>query len=123
MSYLGLPSEEKGNRITFKKDRKFKDLRIQNVSVTGGDVDEAFISFFRINPDEVLAISELPLLEHELGPVERYLMNLGGVISAIHNHWLYDNPKVYYLHWQIRGDYEQIAERFSHLWNQLCFSS
>jgi len=47
---------------------------------------------------ESLITGEMVLLESEVPAITNYLTNSGIVVSAIHSHWLFDNPKLMYLH-------------------------
>jgi hypothetical protein len=57
---------------------------------------------FEINGENTpgLITCELVLLENEVPYVTTYLTNQGITVSAIHNHWLMDNPKLIYIHCQ-----------------------
>lgn len=45
-----------------------------------------------------LITGELVLLENEVSRTEKRLTDSGIIVSAIHNHWIYDNPKLIYFH-------------------------
>ena len=45
-----------------------------------------------------LITGELVLLENEVVTTEKRLVDSGVILSAIHTHWIYDRPKLYYFH-------------------------
>lgn len=116
--YLG-PGEKKPHITTFKKHRNFGNFTLEGVPVySGGDLTETFFSFFS-SPQGNLTISEIPCTANEIAFISSYLLEVGGIVSAIHNHHVLDNPKIYYIHWQMRGDPEKIAEAVQDLWEYL----
>lgn len=111
------------SKITFKKTRsipEFKSANIEGYSVSGSDVDEAFVTF-SIKPDakDVLAFSELPLLVGEVKDINIQLAQVGSFTTAIHNHWLDISPFIIYLHWIKKGDAIAIAKQFAPIWKKL----
>lgn len=120
LKYLGKPTSIEDNNIVFEKHRKFENLSIEGVHISGSDVDEAFISFTLADDGSCLIISEIPVLEEEVAVISKYLLDLGGSIGAIHNHWLFITPRVYYLHWQMKSNVNKILlEYLKVLWEQL----
>ncbi|WP_248929143.1 DUF1259 domain-containing protein [Paenibacillus hamazuiensis] len=45
-----------------------------------------------------LNLGEISLLQDEIAPFTHRLQNQGILISAIHNHWLFEQPPIYYVH-------------------------
>jgi hypothetical protein len=45
-----------------------------------------------------LITGELVLLEKEVSGIIVSLANAGIIVSALHSHWLFDNPKLMYIH-------------------------
>lgn len=46
-----------------------------------------------------LNFGETVILAEEINPFISALREFGIKITALHNHWLFDNPKLYYIHW------------------------
>lgn len=46
-----------------------------------------------------LCLGETVILEEEINPFISALRNLGIMVTAIHNHWLYTDPPIFYIHW------------------------
>lgn len=47
-----------------------------------------------------LNLGEVVLLEEEVPEFMKQLVNNGIMISALHNHWLFTNPTILYIHFQ-----------------------
>ncbi len=47
---------------------------------------------------EAMVMGDLVLFEDEVSPVMSLLLERGVAITALHNHFFYDTPKVYFLH-------------------------
>ncbi|WP_068470811.1 DUF1259 domain-containing protein [Candidatus Protochlamydia phocaeensis] len=66
---------------------------------------------------ERLVQAEIALLESEVQAVELYLIMNNFEITALHNHTLFDTPKVMYLHFSKTGNAIQIATQLRELLN------
>jgi hypothetical protein len=47
-----------------------------------------------------LNLGDIPLLEHEVNPVMSVLVQYGIYIAALHNQFIFDDPRIMYLHIQ-----------------------
>lgn len=54
-------------------------------------------------PEGAAVMGDLVLLEEEVGPVQRRLLSEGLTITALHKHFLRENPRVAYMHFGGRG--------------------
>lgn len=106
------------HNFSIKKSRKI-DVSIQGVPVEGGDVTEAFASFQSISLETSLVIAEIPCVSKEVERISRDLLSIGGVITAIHNHWIFDKPRMYYIHWEMKGDTLEILDGLDEIWSYL----
>jgi hypothetical protein len=59
---------------------------------------------------EAMVMGDLVLLQEEVNPVMRKLIDNGIEITAIHNHVLRATPQVMYMHYQGHGDAAKLAE-------------
>lgn len=50
-----------------------------------------------------LNLGESVLLEKEVNPMIEALQKRGLKVTAFHNHWLFDEPRLMYLHWENAG--------------------
>lgn len=53
---------------------------------------------------KTLNLGETVILQEEINPFLTELRKRGITVTAIHNHWLFDNPRLMYMHWEKVGD-------------------
>ncbi|THE13006.1 DUF1259 domain-containing protein [Bacillus timonensis] len=51
-----------------------------------------------------LNLGESVVLQREINPFMRELQKRGLIVTAVHNHWLFDEPRLMYMHWENAGD-------------------
>ena len=126
---------KKTSPIKFEKDRKFPVIKINDVEVS--DLEFAIgITMFPAgqrnrmaakgkidtgvnSPAKYLTTVEIAVLQFEIAPVVKYLSDIGGSIVAVHNHWLFMDPLVMYVHWQVVDDPIATLEALKNLWKVL----
>ncbi len=59
---------------------------------------------------ETMVAGDLVLLEDEVNPVMSALLENGVAVTALHNHFFFDDPKVYFMHIGGEGSAEQLAK-------------
>lgn len=84
-----------------------------NVTLDGVTIKPAFalggwVAFIPV-PSGVMIMGDLVLLESEINPVMKKLLDSGLSITAIHNHLLRASPATFYMHVGGRGDPVKIA--------------
>ncbi|HEY8449210.1 MAG TPA: DUF1259 domain-containing protein [Bacillota bacterium] len=47
-----------------------------------------------------LNLGEAVLRQREVNSVMRVLRNRGITVTAVHNHWLFESPRLMYMHWE-----------------------
>jgi hypothetical protein len=47
-----------------------------------------------------LCLGETGLLQSQANRLISNLRNRGIIVTALHNHWLFENPRVMYIHWE-----------------------
>lgn len=50
-----------------------------------------------------LNLGESVVLQREINPFISALRNRGIIVTAVHNHWLFDEPRLMYMHWENVG--------------------
>ncbi|HEX8801623.1 MAG TPA: DUF1259 domain-containing protein [Terriglobales bacterium] len=60
--------------------------------------------------DEVM-MGDLVLLQEEVNPVMSALLDNGLDVTALHNHFFWENPRIYYMHIHGHGKAADLAER------------
>jgi hypothetical protein len=53
--------------------------------------------------DNGLNLGETVILQREINPMLTALRRRGIIVTAVHNHWLFDNPRLMYMHWENVG--------------------
>jgi hypothetical protein len=60
-----------------------------------------------------LNTGEVPVLQREVNPFIDALRDAGILVSAVHTHWLFDRPRLMYVHFENVGDPIAFAEAVS----------
>ncbi len=101
-----------------EKENSFKVSKPRNdVAIT---VDEArlapfmgFTSWAAFTPgskDTVMVMGDMVLFEDEVNPVMSVALDKGLEVTALHNHFFFDEPKVYFMHIGGEGAVDKLAE-------------
>ncbi|MGN7942103.1 DUF1259 domain-containing protein [Virgibacillus sp. 6R] len=53
--------------------------------------------------DNGLNLGESVVLQKEINPLMSALRKRGIIVTAVHNHWLFDEPRLMYMHWENVG--------------------
>ncbi len=67
------------------------------------------LSFENNRNGRTLNLGETVILEREINPFLTALRRRGIKVTAVHNHWLFDEPRLMYMHWENVGDPFQFA--------------
>lgn len=59
---------------------------------------------------EVMVMGDLVLFEDEVNPVMSAALDAGLAVTALHNHFFFDQPRVYFMHIGGEGSLEQMAQ-------------
>jgi len=62
------------------------------------------LSFENNRRGNTLNLGETVILQNEINPFLTALRNRGLIVTAVHNHWLFDEPRLMYMHWENVGD-------------------
>lgn len=65
--------------------------------------------FFSVEGDgsRALNLGEAVLMQAEVNTVMKVLRENGIIVTALHNHWLFEEPRLMYMHWEARMDPER----------------
>jgi hypothetical protein len=58
---------------------------------------------------EAMVMGDLVLMQDEVNPVMTRLLDAGLTVTALHNHFFYDEPKVYFMHIGGEGTVDKLA--------------
>ena len=69
--------------------------------------------------DHAMVMGDIVLLENEVNPVMSAALDSGLEVTALHNHFLWDSPKVMFMHIGGMGDEETIARAVGRVFEKL----
>jgi len=78
----------------------------------------AWAAFTRAG-DYTMVIGDVVLLEGEVNPVMSAALDNGLQVTALHNHFLWDSPKVMFMHIEGMGDEEALARGVGRVFSEL----
>lgn len=64
---------------------------------------------------EVMIMGDILLLEHEVNPALYAALDNQIDITALHNHYVHDQPKLYYMHINAEGSLRDVAQGVKHI--------
>jgi len=70
----------------------------------------SWASFHPTASGKVMVMGDLVLLQDEVNPVLSELLDAGLEVTALHNHFFFDEPKVYFMHVGGEGTTDQLAK-------------
>lgn len=70
----------------------------------------SWASFTLGKEKEAMIMGDLVLFEDEVNPVMSAALDAGIHVTALHNHFFYDNPRVYFMHIGGEGTVEKLAK-------------
>ncbi|MED3554241.1 DUF1259 domain-containing protein [Cytobacillus praedii] len=62
------------------------------------------LSFENNKNGRTLNLGETVIRQNEINPFLTALRRRGITVTAVHNHWLFDKPRLMYMHWENIGD-------------------
>lgn len=85
------------------------------VNVSGMVIDPfmgltSWVAFSPASENQSQVMGDLVLFQDEVNPVMSALLSSNLEITALHNHFFYDNPKVYFMHFQGTGPVADLAK-------------
>lgn len=94
-------------RVTFP--RSDLQVSLDGVALKPGFASGTHVEFAG-SPDQAMLMGDLVLLESEINPVMKRLIDGGVEITAVHNHLLRTSPELFYMHIGGTGDAMRMAE-------------
>lgn len=99
-SLTGLKGSYNENEKVFKASFPRNDIKI---SVDNKPLDPfmgltSWSAFTPVNESKFMVMGDLVLFQDEVNPVMSSLLNNNLEVTALHNHFFYDTPKVYFMH-------------------------
>src|SRR5947207_1017045 len=69
----------------------------------------SWAAFTEGKKEEAMVMGDLVLFQDEVNPVMSALLDSGLAVTALHNHFFFDEPKVYFMHIGGDGSVEKLA--------------
>src|SRR5258705_5980758 len=86
-------------------------LTIQGVSITTHFGFGGWVAMTKGTDGTEVMMGDLVLLQEEVNPVMSALLDNGIEVTALHNHFFWDDPHVYFMHVHRMGKAEDLAKR------------
>src|SRR5947199_3518492 len=107
----GLKGALNTNEGVFKVTSPRNDMK---VSVDGWTMPPfmglaSWAAFTEQKTDDVMVMGDTVLFQDEVNPVMSVALDNGLAVTALHNHFFYDQPKVYFMHIEGRGEVDKLA--------------
>ncbi|RWR13205.1 DUF1259 domain-containing protein [Siminovitchia fortis] len=69
------------------------------------------LSFENNQGGQTLNLGETVILQSEINRFMTALRKRGLIVTAVHNHWLFDRPRLMYMHWENVGNPFQFTRK------------
>lgn len=76
-------------------------------------------AFTEQTPGDVMVMGDTVLFQDEVNPVMSVALDSGLSVTALHNHFFFDEPKVYFMHISGTGDAETLATAVKKVWGKV----
>src|SRR5207245_5457986 len=76
-------------------------------------------SFTQAKMGEFMVMGDTVLFQDEVNPVMSAALDNGLSVTALHNHFFYDEPKVYFMHTGGEGSAEKLAAAVRKVWDKI----
>lgn len=108
---LGKPAEQEGDIIEYTFTRADL-LTINSIKLPATEALETKpeVAFQMLENGEAATVGELFVRASEVNPVARALHKHNITITALHNHMLNVEPRMFWMHWWAKGDPGELAE-------------
>lgn len=107
-SVLGMKGTVAGEEFKIALPQKDLSVTVDGFSIVPAMGLTSWVAFTP-HKKHAMAMGDLVLLEDEIGPVQRAAIEAGLSVTAIHNHFLRDKPKVMFMHIGGMGKPEELG--------------
>lgn len=106
---LGMPGEENGGDWKVTVPQNDLDVRVDGFRIVP-PMGLGSWAAFTPAPEGVAVMGDLVVREQEVGPVQQALLAEGLTLTALHKHFLREEPRIAYMHFGGRGPVSGIGE-------------
>src|SRR5438128_496106 len=103
LTYLGKQGDFKENVLKVNIPRNDLNVSVANVKTPTPFGFGGWIAMTKGSGDMNVMMGDLVLLQEEVNPVMSALLDNGLDVTALHNHFFWDEPRVFYMHVHGRG--------------------
>jgi hypothetical protein len=111
LKFLDRKGDFKANVLKVNVPRADLKMTIQGVSTPTPFGFGGWLSLTKTSEGTDVMMGDLVLLQDEVNPVMSALLDNGIAVTALHNHFFWDEPHVYYMHVQGLGKAGDLARR------------
>jgi hypothetical protein len=104
------PAHLPGGVARFNMPRKDLHVTIGDTEVKPGLGLGAWAAFYRVGDGDAMIMGDLVLTDDEVAPVLKALQDGNVEVTAIHNHFIGESPKITYVHMGGHGDPVKLAQ-------------
>lgn len=79
----------------------------------------SWAAFTEQKADDVMVMGDTVLFQDEVNPVMSVALENGLLVTALHNHFFFDEPKVYFMHISGVGSAENLATAVKKVWDKM----
>ena len=79
----------------------------------------SWAAFTEQKSDDVMVMGDTVLFQDEVNPVMSVALDNGLSVTALHNHFFYDEPKVYFMHISGMGEADKLATAVRKVWDKI----
>ncbi|PYJ85588.1 MAG: hypothetical protein DME22_08565 [Verrucomicrobia bacterium] len=79
----------------------------------------SWAAFTEQKAGDVMVMGDTVLFQDEVNPVMSVALDNGLAVTALHNHFFYDEPKVYFMHISGAGDGGKLATAVRKVWDKI----
>ncbi len=105
---IGVKPSEKAGELKVSLPQTDLSVNVDGFPITPPMGLTSWVAFTS-HGGHVMAMGDLVLLEDEVGPVQRAALKAGLTVTALHNHFLRDKPKVMFMHVGGSGEIEEVG--------------
>jgi len=74
---------------------------------------------FKKTGDNLLAMGDIVLFEDEVNPIMSVALENDLAVTALHNHFFYDNPRVFFMHIEGFADAEKLPNSIANIFDEI----
>lgn len=113
LKIVGKTGDYKANVLKVNVPRNDLHMTIDNLSLPTPFGFGGWFAMTKGDGGEDVMMGDLVLLQEEVNPVMSALLDNSLEVTALHNHFFWDNPRVYYMHIHGHGKAVELAEHIT----------